>query len=169
MSELKYSPKTLTFFSVLYREDILCESNVENIIARNIQIEKKFNCTFFPMKQYYSKEMGSPLQRLIFCSREANEGQSLVPLKQWSQSIEEEYAKEGKRVINIDPGIITLENLVLATGKPYSHRLYLGENIYAELTYIYKDKSYQTLPWTYPDYGHKEQIEFFHDCRKFIK
>ena len=53
--------------------------------------------------------------------------------------------------MNIDPGYLAKAHLVLATGKGYSHRPYLREGIYADLTLIYRNKAFQLLPWTYPD------------------
>ena len=44
------------------------------------------------------------------------------------------------------------ERFVLATGKNYSHRIYIGDGIYADLTLIFQKGAYQSLPWTYPDY-----------------
>ena len=46
--------------------------------------------------------------------------------------------------------------MVLASGKNYAHRIYLSKGIYADLTLIYRDKNYQPLAWTYPDYGETE-------------
>jgi hypothetical protein len=56
-------------------------------------------------------------------------------------------------------------HLILATGKGYSHRPYLRDGIYADLTLIYSGKSFQSLPWTYPDYGEKPAIEMFNRIR----
>jgi hypothetical protein len=55
--------------------------------------------------------------------------------------------------VNIDPGYLAKAHLILATGKGYSHRPYLRDGIYADLTLMYQDKSFRTLPWTYPDYA----------------
>jgi hypothetical protein len=59
----------------------------------------------------------------------------------------------GRREANIDPGYLLLERLVLATGKNFSHRIYVGRGIYADLTLIYQRGAYRALPWTYPDYA----------------
>jgi hypothetical protein len=51
-----------------------------------------------------------------------------------------------------------MAHLILATGKGYAHRPYLRDGIYADLTLIYRDKSFHSLPWTYPDYAGEEVI-----------
>jgi len=77
--------------------------------------------------------------------------------------------KEGNRVINIDPGLITLENVVLVTGKNYSHRIYLRDGIFAEITLIFKNGKYRPLEWTFPDYGSDDIIEIFIKMREKYK
>lgn len=90
-------------------------------------------------------------------------------IKTEANKIENNFLEHGKRRINIDPGLITLENICLVTTKPYTHRIYLGKGIWSEITLIYKGESYQKLEWTYPDYGSKELIEFFNGIREQYK
>ena len=68
--------------------------------------------------------------------------------------------------VNIDPGYLLFERFVLATGKNYSHRIYIGEGIYADLTLIYQQGAYRPLPWTYPDYSEKAMGQFLMLVRK---
>ena len=55
--------------------------------------------------------------------------------------------------MNLDPGYLLYERFVLATGKNFSHRIYIGRGIYADLTLVYQKGAYRSLPWTYPDYA----------------
>jgi hypothetical protein len=70
-----------------------------------------------------------------------------------TNEIEKVFSEEGKRSINIDPGYMLMSRFVLATGKDFTHRVYLGKGIYADLTLIFKRGEFQTLSWTYPDYA----------------
>jgi hypothetical protein len=55
---------------------------------------------------------------------------------------------------------------ILATGKEYSHRIYIGKGIYADLTLMYSKKDgFKTLPWTYPDYASESMISFLSKVR----
>jgi hypothetical protein len=47
---------------------------------------------------------------------------------------------------------------ILATGKNYAHRIYLGKGIYADLTLIFQKGAFRKLPWTYPDYSDPEML-----------
>jgi len=56
--------------------------------------------------------------------------------------------------------------MVLATTKAFSHRIYLGQGIFAELTYLCKGKEFYPLEWTYPDYREPFAREFFRQVRE---
>ncbi len=74
-----------------------------------------------------------------------------------------------RRTINIDPGYVALEQVVLSTSKPYSHRIHLADGIYTDLVYIFQNKNYQILPWTYPDYQEIAKINYFLKIRQELQ
>jgi hypothetical protein len=47
---------------------------------------------------------------------------------------------------------VALEKFVLASCKNFSHRIYLGSGVWADLTLIYRAGGFMALEWTYPDY-----------------
>ena len=123
----------------------------------------------FPYTSYYDFEMGSGIRRQTAAFLDLVPQQSLPDIKLRTNEIEARFLQNEKRRVNIDPGILSLERLVLATGKNFIHRVYLREGIYADLTLIYREGAYRSLPWTYPDY---REPEFLHDLealRKRIK
>lgn len=122
--------------------------------------------SFNPSLEYYSKEMGEGLKRVILICDEPKEREELILGKLWADSVERKTSKNQKRIVNIDIGIILKEQVLLSTSKPYSHRIYLNQGVWAELTYIYENKSYRFLPWTYPDYQCPEKLECFNSLRK---
>ena len=81
--------------------------------------------------------------------------------KEWAATIEADLARDGKRTVNIDPGYVDDAQVVLATTKNFSHRIYIGMGYYAEVTLIYKHGRFRTLEWTYPDYRGPAGLEFF--------
>lgn len=107
----------------------------------------------FDYTEYYYGEMGRPLSRR-FASFDALIAQEELPhIKVQTNLMEAEESEGGNRRVNIDPGYLLAERLVLASGKNYAHRIYLSAGIYADLALVYRDGDYQPLPWTYPDYG----------------
>jgi len=105
----------------------------------------------------YGMEMGSPLARKFVSFREEVAQEDLPRLKWEAKRLEGGYlnARGGRRV-NIDPGLT----------KPFAHRPYLARGIYADLTLVYRKKSYRPLEWTYPDYGTPGTVRMMNNLRK---
>lgn len=123
----------------------------------------------FPYTSYYEKEMGSPLNRILMGFEAPVQRNSLPEVKNRTNTIEDKLKVHGKRTVNLDPGLLSLENICLATTKPYSHRIYLDKGIWAEVTLMYQKDSYHPLPWTYPDYASRELIDIFNTLRELYK
>jgi hypothetical protein len=102
---------------------------------------------------YYNDELGRGLFRRMVSFEKLISPDDLPGIKVFTNSIEERFSDNGKRRINIDPGYIALEKMVLASCKNFSHRIYLSNGVYADLTLIYRGKGFQTLEWTFPDYA----------------
>ena len=124
---------------------------------------------FFDRTRYYEKEMGWPLHRRFLSFKYLIRPEAIVDIKLQTNEIEKRYLQEGKRRVNIDPGYVALERLVLATGKNYTHRIYLSKGIYADLTLVFHQGSFQTLAWTYRDYADPVVIGYFNDIREHYK
>jgi len=120
----------------------------------------------FDFTKYYEKEMGTPLFRRMFAFKNLIRQDRLAGIKLWTNSIEKHYLNGKERKVNIDPGYMLLERFVLATGKNFTHRIYIGKQIYADLTLIYQKGAFRKLPWTYPDYSAKDMIAFLELVRK---
>lgn len=119
----------------------------------------------FDRTRYYAKEMGWPLHRRFVSFEKLVPTGTLVEVKLKTNEVEQMYLCGGNRTVNIDPGCISPERLILATGKNYVHRIYLSKGIYADLTLIFKKGSFSPLKWTYPDYADPEVIGFFNGVR----
>jgi hypothetical protein len=107
----------------------------------------------FDTTAYYAPEMGQGLGRRLVAFLHLGHPGRLSAWKHFTNRLEEDFSLAGRRLVNLDPGYISTERLVLATGKNYSHRLYLDRNIFADLTLIYGRGDFQALPWSYPDYA----------------
>jgi hypothetical protein len=106
----------------------------------------------FDYTGYYAPEMGAPLLRRFIAFEPLLDPGALAQAKTWTNALEQEWAREGRRAINLDPGYLTAAKFVLATTKDYAHRIYIGQGIYAEVTLLYRGGAFEALPWTYPDY-----------------
>jgi hypothetical protein len=112
----------------------------------------------FDYTDYYAREFGGPLVRRFIAFERLIRPETLPEVKLWTNGLEDRLSAGGKRGVNIDPGYLAKAHLILATGKGYSHRPYLREGVYADLTLVYREKTFHPLPWTYPDYASREVI-----------
>ena len=120
----------------------------------------------FHHTSYYEPEMGGPLFRRMMAFGQLIRAEDLVEIKAFTNALEDDFTQDGRRRVNVDPGYLVLERFVLATGKNFTHRIYLGQSVFADLTLIYHKGDFQTLPWTYPDYAGQEIRSFLHLVRK---
>lgn len=159
----------LLFSSFLYRSDLFNDDRVKELwkdYGECFCFFPKIN----PLKDYYSQEMGHGelLKRFFLVSSQPFRRDILLSSKMTALDLERQHSQDSKRMINIDTGIISLENFVLATTKNYSHRIYIGQGIFADLTYEFNQGRYRELPWTYPDYKDPEKLDFITWTRSYL-
>ncbi len=143
---------------------------------------------------YYSKEMGAGLKRKFIFFRNPVNPEAIPEIKLKTNELEKQYlnpstsplskggwvdlkdggeggflGKKGGRRVNLDPGYMDSAKVVLVSTKDFSHRIYLGNGIYGEVTLIYSGKNYQTLPYTYPDFRTQEYFDIFKKAREMYK
>jgi len=170
MAKIKEPQKVLPFVGLIFVEDFFINELIYHLEKQLGPVAIKSSVIPFTHTTYYNIEMIGKLFRQWITFEELTMPDELIDLKHWTNSLEEKTLNEnGGRMVNIDPGIITLSNLILASTKNYSHRIYLGKGIYAEVTLIYKDHQFRPLEWTYPDYRETIALEFFNEARKVLK
>lgn len=123
----------------------------------------------FDYTSYYTSEMGQPLFRRMLAFSNLIQQDSLGSIKTTTNAIEEEFVEHKQRRVNIDPGYLLSERFVLASGKNFAHRIYLGQGIYGDLTLIYTKEAFQSLPWTYPDYADENMLAYLGQVRDKYK
>lgn len=143
----------------------LKEKPLAGDIARELQshlgaVDMVSDWMGFDFTTYYHKEMGAPLWRRVMVFKTLVEQTRLAGIKTITNRLEQRYLGHDRRRVNIDPGYLLAERFVLATGKNFTHRIYIGQGIYADLTLIYQKGAFRSLPWTYPDYADRRMIDF---------
>lgn len=163
-------PLPVQFFaSIIFRDSGILSDVERELTERLAPIADKTTVMPFAQSDYYCAEMGEGLSRyfILFAPLAGREG--LREMKLQTNGIESSFSNDGKRSVNIDPGYIALEHVVLATTKGFSHRIYLGKGIYADLTLIFENGTYCGFRWTYPDYGSPEFILLLNSWRERYK
>jgi hypothetical protein len=148
------------FAGIMYDENLEIGPVVGAMEERCGKTELVFGPIPFSWTDYYAPEMGRRLQKQYRCFSGLVRRDELPDIKLWTNRLEQEYALEGRRQVNIDPGYMARDKLVLATTKDFYHRLYLGKGIYGEVTLHFQKGAFRHFSWTYPDYKDTRVQEF---------
>ncbi len=124
---------------------------------------------------YYRDEMGPGIMRKFLFFEPLLDPGRLPAVKRFVVGLEKEYSiiteNRTRRRINLDPGYVTEAKVVLSTTKDFAHRLYIGDEIYAEVTlrYSIKERRFTPLEHTYPDYRSEEYLAMFQKARQNLR
>lgn len=158
---------------VFYADATAWERARAMLIDRFGPIEEESEPFAFVMTDYYQGEMGAGLTKQFCLFEEPIIPDRLPAIKHSTNVIEQQIAKEWgtapDRAVNIDPGYVTAAKLVLASTKDYSHRVYLGDGIYGEVTLRCIAGRMQPIDTTYPDYSTSLALSFFNSAREYVK
>ncbi len=123
----------------------------------------------FTQTDYYKDQTGANILRRFVSFEKLICPRRLAAIKHKTNRIEQQFARKSgldvPRPINLDPGYIGTSKLVLATTKNYSHRIYIGKKMYAEVTLIYEKGQWKPFEFTYPDYREQNYMDFFSKVR----
>ncbi len=170
MAEIKQPQKVLVFTGLIYVPGAKVDIVLEKLSAVAGSVALQSDTLQFRHTAYYSREMGHALVRQWYAFDKLIDPGLLIDLKHLTNQLERMSLNEhGGRTINIDPGLLSMSNIVLASTKNYAHRIYCGKGIYAEVTLIYQEKTFKPLAWTYPDYREQSAHDFFCSAREILK
>ena len=132
------------------------------------KIDSKSDLMDFDKTIYYNEEMGQGLKKIFVSFEKLIKPEDIIDIKLKTNEIEDSltYHNTSNRRINLDPGYISAANLILATTKDFSHRIYLGRGIFAEVTLIYSKGRYNILDWTFPDFRQEKYHRYFIKVRE---
>jgi hypothetical protein len=143
---------------------------IESLSVRFGAIDLTSEVWPFTQTDYYKDQIGPNIVRQFISTEELIDPGNLAKIKHRTNNIEQRLAKKLSfglpRLVNLDPGFIEPSKLVLASTKNYSHRIYIGKKMYAEVTLIFDKGSWRPLPYTYPDYQQPCYFEFFERVRR---
>lgn len=106
----------------------------------------------FTVTDYYSQEMGYCLKRLFVSFDELIDPSQIVQIKKETTAIEDSYRINGNRIINLDPGYMDYHKIVLASYKFGGYKIYLGQNVYGDMTLFYSKGRFIPFEWSFPDF-----------------
>ena len=156
MSIPKKPLKAKLVVSFVSKSSKLINSSIEQVAIKYGAPDYVSAIGGFTHTKYYDEELGDGLKRRFAAFTKMVKRDDLPKIKKFTNLIELDSSVKGKRKVNIDPGILTVENFILASGKNFTHRVYLKDGIFADLTLIFTKNDFLELPWTYPDYRERD-------------
>jgi hypothetical protein len=110
----------------------------------------------FTQTDYYKDELGPNALRQFVSLEKLIDPGKLAKIKHTTNKLERKLAGSLKlplpRPVNLDPGIIEPSKLILASTKNFSHRIYIGNKMFAEVTLMYEKGHWRNFDYTFPDY-----------------
>ncbi len=163
-------PANLTC-SITYRDEHIYADALALLVEHYGAVDAASDIyAFSSISGHYDGEMGGPLVKRIVSFERLLPRDRLAEAKRFATGLEDHFAVDGKRQINLDPGLLTMENFLLSTGKNHSHRIYLHDGVWAEVTLLFtKHATIQELPWTYRDYLRDPAAAFLLSLRGIYK
>ncbi|MDZ7374727.1 MAG: DUF4416 family protein [candidate division KSB1 bacterium] len=164
---LRAVPRVMPIAAVAFTDATAAEEALERFSEKaGPVILRSPSYNFSRFTDYYEEEMGPNLGKFFAAFGRLVFPDELPDLKLFAMSIEDAYRREGKRRVNFDPGYLEFSKVVLATVKNYDHRVYLGRGIYADVQLRFRQGSFRTNDWTYPDYKSNLVLDFFRQARQ---
>ena len=166
MGTIKESRPGKLIVSMFTADETLLAMAKGTLVSRFGPIDYESELLPFNHTSYYEREFGPGLVRRIVSFAQLIAPERLAGIKRVTNELEMTWVVDGRRCVNLDPGYVALSKMVLATTKDYSHRIYLGQGIYAEVTLHYRHGAFHPWEWTYPDYASPRYLEILDQIRQ---
>lgn len=130
-----------------------------------------FRSSLFPFDQtdYYVEEMGTPIHRMFIGFERLIAPGELPRIKIEAIDFESGLSLDGNRRVNLDPGYLDYDKVVLASTKYNGDKIYLDRGIWADLTLRYKRGVFEPYPWSFPDFKTGRYSQVFLELRRLYK
>jgi hypothetical protein len=169
MWELHNPRPVKLIIGILAANEVALAAAVKSISGKFGTIDLTSEVWPFTQTDYYRDEMGPNILRQFVSIDKLIDPGKLARIKHITNKLEQNLAASLEitlpRPVNLDPGFIEPSKLVLATTKNYSHRIYIGHKMFAEVTLIYEKGIWRDFDWTYPDYRQPGYHDFFTKVR----
>jgi len=173
MWELKDPEPVKLIIGILAADADCMRAAVEAVTAEFGKADFVSDVWPFSQTDYYKDQAGDHILRGFVSIEKLVDPGELAKIKHQTNKLEQKLAVQSglgvPRPVNLDPGIIEPSKLILATTKNYSHRIYIGKKMYAEVTLIFDKGTWCPLPYTYPDYKQGCYFDFFNKVRTRLR
>ncbi|MDZ7340832.1 MAG: DUF4416 family protein [candidate division KSB1 bacterium] len=157
------------FCGVLFSDCQLLENARTKLHEKFGEIDFESQAIPFAISEYYRQEMGWPIERIFWSFERLIAPQEIAQIKIDCNELEDRLAIDGCRKVNLDPGYLDYDKIVLASAKYNGQKIYLNHGIYADLTLHYEKGNYYPYPWSFPDFKSGQYNKIFLRIRELYK
>jgi hypothetical protein len=168
MAHIKDIPEVKLIVGIMYSDKEILDKTISILKERFGEIESELEYDF-SFTDYYMPEMGENLKKKIIIFKNPIGRKLLAEIKNWTNELEDKESISQKRKINLDPGYLTVCNVVLASAKEMPHKVYIGEGMFGDVVLEFKNKSFQHSGHTFPDYKSDIVKNFLNQARESYK
>jgi len=140
------------FVAVLWAPDCSFQAVMERLRSQWGDIDFTGKDHPFNMTDYYEPEMGRDLNRRLVSFLQLVPPDSVVSAKHKCNEIEDRFALETGRSVNLDIGYLDHNKIVLASFKGAGQKIYMGNGVWADMVARYRGGRYNPFEWTFPDF-----------------
>jgi hypothetical protein len=150
------------FFALMYKDKDVLEKVIDELKTDFGGVVAKIPEYDFDFTDYYLEEFGSDLKKTIIVFEKNIEKKDLIEIKIISSHIEKDFSPDGnKRVINVDPGYLDDNQVVLASFKGKDFKEDIGEGIFSHIVLVFEDGRVRDFHHTFADFKSKPVQDFF--------
>ena len=157
------------FCGVLYSDEQLLNDSRLLLVEKYGEIDYQGDQFNFEISEYYRPEMGWPIYRRFWAFETLINPNEIARVKIECNEIEDQLTVAGNRKVNLDPGYMDYDKIVLASAKYNGQKIYLDYGIYADLTLRYEKGKYYPYPWSFPDFKSGQYNQTFLRIREIYK
>jgi hypothetical protein len=157
------------FAAVLFRDSVPPDDCYGELIKVFGQIDYYSPAAPFDVTDYYQKEMGAPLSRILVSFERLAAPAGLPDIKLKSVAVEELLRLHGNRTVNIDTGYLDFDKVVLASTKKGPYKVCMDKGIWADMTLHYEKGAFHPFPWTFADFKDNRYNPYLLRIRELYK
>ncbi len=140
------------FVGILYTDESLLEKAITLVVQNFGETDFESPEFEFTSSDYYKAEMGWPIFREFVSFHNLINPKELAKIKIETNKIEDELTEKNMRKVNLDPGYMDYNKVVLASAKFNAQKIYLDHGIYADPTLWYEKGKFEPYPFAFPDF-----------------
>ena len=135
----------------LFSEKTDFENALRHFATKAGAILRRSACFPFDETDYYAAEMAATLYRQFVSFAGLIALDDVVRWKKWANEVEDSVRVNGNRQVNVDPGYLDMHKIILLSGKAGGHKIYLGQQVWADMALFKERGGYRHFAWTFPD------------------